>query len=136
MLRGARSEFIHLEILTAFEGCEGRLFDDEALETWRMQRRGNIIERTLKSFLFTKCGERPGFLFFTFHGANGTVAFAELEVRGVVDFKGYFLTMTAAFVLYSCVHDLLLFRSIPFLRVTTFSFQVSQSLGTTGKYWR
>ena len=36
VLRGARSELIHFEILTALEGCEGRFFDDEALETWRM----------------------------------------------------------------------------------------------------
>lgn len=47
VLRGPRSESIHLEVLTAFERCERRLFDNEALETWRMQKARNIIERTL-----------------------------------------------------------------------------------------
>ena len=55
------------------------------------------------------------FLSFTFHGANGTVAFAELEVWGVADFKGDFLTMAAAFVLCFCVHGTYIARLIDLL---------------------
>ena len=89
---------------------------------------GNIIERTFEICWFTKSCETLVFLFFfTFHVANGTVAFTDLEVRGVVDLKRYFLTMAATFVLYFCVHDILRFwQFCCFEIIKAVSFQVRQ----------
>ena len=58
----------------------------------------------------------------------------------MADFKGYFLTMAAAFVLYFCVHDQVLFRSIPFFKKNKAVFfsgeAVPRHFGTAGKYRR
>lgn len=50
---------------------------------------------------------------FTFHVANATVTFIELDVWGVKYFEGHSSTVTAAFVQDVCTHDCTLCHLTP-----------------------
>ena len=50
----------------------------------------------------------------TFDAANTTIAFTDLEIRGMEKFEGHSLAVTAALVHYFCTHDCALDEVLPY----------------------